>query len=80
MGPTNRHTFVMIDERPEVYLAEGTFEQVMNKGVNDFRDKEILKVRQGDVSEFSIQYHGRTYSFVLEEDKDASLSSSSTKL
>ena len=72
MGPTNRHTFVMIDERPEVYLAEGTFEQVMNKGVNDFREKEILKVRQSDVSEFSIQYQGRTFSFAREEDKDAS--------
>ncbi len=60
---TNRHTFVKIDDRPEIYLAEGTFDIVLNKALDDFRDREILKISRDAVSSFSVEYQGMTYAF-----------------
>jgi hypothetical protein len=68
---TNRHTFVKIDDRPEIYLAEGTFEQVQEKKIDDFRDRDVLRISRDAVSEFSVEYQGREYSFVNEGLKKA---------
>ncbi|MBP7737815.1 MAG: DUF4340 domain-containing protein [Spirochaetes bacterium] len=62
-GPTNRHTFVKIDDRPEVFLAEGTFEIVLNKTQDDFRDREIIKIRRDAVSAFTVEYQGMAFAF-----------------
>jgi hypothetical protein len=63
---TNRHTFIRVDDRPEIYLAEGTFDLVLNKSLDDFRDREVLKINRDSVSAFTVDYQGRTYAFSRE--------------
>ena len=63
---TNRHTFVKIDDRPEIYLAEGTFDIVMNRTQDDFRDREVLKIKPDAVSAFTVNYQGREFVFTKE--------------
>ena len=62
-SPTNRHTFVKIDDRPEIYLAEGTFDMVLNKELDDFRDREVLKVGRDAVSALTVEYQGMHFAF-----------------
>jgi len=66
---TNRHTFIRVDDRPEIYLAEGTFDLVLNRKLDDFRDHEVLKVNREAVSAFTVEYLGRTYAFSRERVK-----------
>ncbi len=62
-SPTNRHTFIRIGDQPEVYLAEGTFDPVMNKTVDDFREREMLKIAPDTVSELTVEHRGMTFAF-----------------
>lgn len=66
---TNRHTFIRINDQPEIYLADGTFDIVLNKSLDDFRDREVLKVNREAVSAFTVEYLGRTYAFSREQVK-----------
>lgn len=73
---TSQHTFVKIDDRPEIYLAEGTFDIVVNKTRDDFRDREVLKVKREAITAFTVNYQGREFVFAREagqkpEAKDA---------
>jgi hypothetical protein len=68
---TNRHTFIKVDDRPEIYLAEGTFDLVLNKSLDDFRDREVLKINRDAVSAFTVDYQGRTFAFSREPVKKA---------
>jgi hypothetical protein len=70
-SPTNRHTFIRVDDQPEIYLAEGTFDLVLNKSLDDFRDREVLKINREAVSSFTVEYQGRTYAFSREQVKKA---------
>ncbi len=65
-SPTGRHTFVRIDDRPEIYLAEGTFDVVINKSVEDLRDREIVKVKRDAVTALTVEHRGRTFTFARE--------------
>jgi hypothetical protein len=68
---TNRHTFIRVDDRPEIYLADGTFDLVLNKSLEDFRDHEVLKINRDTVSAFTVEYQGRIYAFSREPVKKA---------
>ncbi len=73
---TNRHTYMRIDGKPEVYLVSGTFDREVNKSVDELRDKEILNIGKDSIEELEISYRGRTFLFSkkIEEkkpDKDA---------
>ncbi len=70
-SPTNRHTFVKIDDRPEIFLAEGTFDIVLNKELNDFRDKEVLKIRRDAVSAFTVEHQGMAFVFTRTKEAKA---------
>lgn len=61
---TNRHTFVKINDQPEIYLAEGTFDLVINKTIDDFRDKEIVKISHASISDMTVDYQGAVYTFM----------------
>lgn len=66
---TNRHTFVRLDDRPEIYLAEGTFDIVLNKSADDFRDREVLKIKTDAVSAITVDYRGMTFAFSRAKEK-----------
>ncbi len=68
---TNRHTYMRIDGKPEVYLVSGTFDREVNRSVDELRDKEILNIGKDSIEELGISYKGRTFLFTkkLEEKK-----------
>lgn len=55
---TGRHTFIRIDDRPDIYLAEGTFDLTLIKTLDDHRDKNVASIKKDSVSEFTIEYQG----------------------
>ena len=63
---TGRHTFVRVDDRPEVFLAEGVFEGLFDKQVEDLRNREIFRAARGDVSGFEINCGGKITAFARE--------------
>lgn len=65
----SQHTFVKIDNRPEIYLATGTFDIVTNRSQDDFRDREVLKISPDAVSAFTVNYLGREFAFSKEAAK-----------
>lgn len=68
---TNRHTFVKIDDRPEIYLAEGTFDIILNKTLDDFRDREVLKIKRDAVSAFTVEHQGMVFAFTRTKEAKA---------
>jgi hypothetical protein len=68
---TGRHTFVKVNDKPEIYLAEGTFDIIQNKKADDFRDKDVLKITRGSVSSFTVEYQGAVFAFSRESDQNA---------
>jgi hypothetical protein len=70
-SPTNRHTFIRIGDQPEIFLAEGTFDLVMNKSIDDFREREMLKIAPDTVSDITVEYQGRTFAFFRTAEKKA---------
>ena len=59
---TNRHTYVRINQKPEVYLIAGSFEHEFNKTVDELRDKEIFKADKESINSLELTYKGRKYS------------------
>ena len=53
-APSNRHTFVMLNEKPEVYLAMGNFSDRFRIDPEAFIDKAVLLFKVDAVSGFSI--------------------------
>ena len=76
---TGQHTFVKIDNRPEIYLAAGTFDIVVNKGEDDFRDREVLRIGRGAVKEFTVNYNGLEFAFSKEAAKKTGAKDSKEK-
>lgn len=60
---TYRHTYVRLAERPEIYLASGSLSDDFNKSIDDFRDREIVKISKGAVESFELVNRGRKLSF-----------------
>lgn len=60
---TNRHTYMRIDGKPEVYLVSETFDREVNKTVDELRDKEILNIGKDSIEELEVSYRGRTFLF-----------------
>jgi hypothetical protein len=66
---TGRQTFLRIDDRPDIYLAEATFDLLLNKSVDDFRNKEILKVKRDSISGITINYRGNQFALTRNFEK-----------
>lgn len=68
---TNRHSYVRIDGKPEIYLVSETFDSVLDKTAEDLRDRKIMDVKKDAISSFEIRYRGAVYNFskIIEEKK-----------
>jgi len=60
---TGKHTYVRIDNKPEVYQVAGILEGDLKMGVEDLRDMEIFRISKDAVKEFEVKYRGRTFAF-----------------
>ena len=62
-SPTNRHTFITLESGKAVYLASGVFDGLLNKTVDQLRDKTIIKISRDAVSSFKVTQKGRSFVF-----------------
>jgi len=68
-GSTGRHSYLLVDNRPEVYQGAVSFAAETKSTLDDFRDRVIMKVSKDAVSSFAVKYRGRTFAFNREEIK-----------
>jgi len=68
---TFHHTYIKIDNKPEIYLAAETFNRILNKTADDLRSKEIFKIDSKEITYFEINHRGRIFAFskIVEEKK-----------
>ncbi len=69
-GTTGQHSYLLVDNRPEIYLGAVTFKGDFNRSVEAYRDKVVMKVSKDAVSSIAVKYRGRTFSFMKEEIKE----------
>ncbi len=62
-GSTYRHTYARIDDKPEIYLLNGTYDSVFDKTVDDLRDKDVLKITKDGILSLEITYGGAAFAF-----------------
>lgn len=66
---TNKHIYIKMDGRPDVYLAAGNIDSVVLKNEDDFRNREIVKIPPDAVSSFEITSRGRKFSFIKKSEE-----------
>lgn len=49
-------TYVRVADEDEVYTVDGFLESSFNRGLNDWRDKTLIRVRQGDITKVAFNY------------------------
>jgi len=69
-GSTNNHSYLKVGDRNEVYLASGIMKNDFTRPVGDLRNKVIFNIRKPDVKEFSINYGGKNFNFLLNPSKN----------
>lgn len=60
---TGRHTYITVDNAKDVYLASGVFDRLLNKTVDQLRDKNIMKIGRDAVMSFQVKYGSHLYVF-----------------
>ena len=60
---TNRHTYITVNNKPEIYMASGVFDSLLDKTVEQMRDKTIMKVSREAVSYFEVMHNGKKFVF-----------------
>ncbi|MCA1794112.1 MAG: DUF4340 domain-containing protein, partial [Desulfobacteraceae bacterium] len=56
---TFNHTFVMLENNPDIYHAKGSFRTHFDKTVAEFRDKQVLDFLQSAIKKVTIQIQGK---------------------
>jgi len=54
-APSYQHTFVKLDDNPNVYHAKGTFKETFNISLEDLRDKIVFAFKQNDIFHIQIK-------------------------
>ena len=64
-SPANNHSYVLIDDKKEIYLASGITKSDFILSAQDLREKKIFDIKDSDVKSFSISYAGKNFVFQL---------------
>ncbi|MCL1912141.1 MAG: DUF4340 domain-containing protein [Leptospirales bacterium] len=59
----SRHTFIRIDDKPEVYQTDETFSPESDMNAEAYRDRDICKIKKEDIVSLSISYNGKNFTF-----------------
>ncbi len=57
-APTFNHTFVMLENDPNIYHATDSFRQHFDKTVNGFRDKQVMDFAEAAITGITIEARG----------------------
>ena len=58
-APTYNHTFVMLENDPNIYHAKDSFRSHFDKSLNEFRDRRVLSFMTGDITGITIAAQDR---------------------
>ena len=59
----SRHIYVRIDDKPEIYKTVETFSAESDMNVDAYRDKNICKIEQEDITSLTFSHKGKTFTF-----------------
>jgi hypothetical protein len=54
-APTFNHTFVMLENDPNIYHANDNFRSHFNKSMDEFRDRQVLSFQEKDIEKITLQ-------------------------
>ena len=54
-APTYNHTFVMLENDPNIYQANDSFRSHFNKSLDEFRDRRVLTFQEAHIKAITIQ-------------------------
>lgn len=60
---TGRHSFIRINDKPEVYQTDTVFYSEHDMNLQEYRDKNICKIKEGDIISAAVTYNGKTFTF-----------------
>ncbi len=66
---TKKHTYLMIPDNENIYLAKGDFSFLADKNYSDFRSKKILSLNTNEITSISWREGGKNYSFINDNGK-----------
>ena len=53
-APTFNHTFVMLENDPDIYQANDSFRAHFNKSLDEFRDRQVLTFQEDDIEKITL--------------------------
>ncbi len=66
-APTFNHTFVMLENDPNIYHATDSFRQHFDKTVNGFRDKQVMNFTEASITGITIETQGKQTHLTAQE-------------
>ena len=66
-APTFNHTFVMLENDPNIYHAADSFRQHFDKTVNEFRDKQVMDFTEASITGITIEAQGKQTHLTAQE-------------
>jgi hypothetical protein len=57
-APSGNHTFVMLKNDTRVFQADNSFRDQFDKSVDEFRDKEVLRLKPADINTIFLEKNG----------------------
>lgn len=67
---TFNHTFVMLKDDKNIYLANGNFKSNFDKTQDDYRDKKVLELNEESIKRFTIEKDGISKTLISKEGKN----------
>ena len=60
---TGNHTFIMLEGDSRIYHAAKNFRKEFNKGMDDYRNKQVLSFKRGNITRFTVETQGVSQTF-----------------
>ena len=67
-APTYSHTFVKLKNNKNVYYAKNNFRSDFDKSIDDLRDKKIIEITKGIISDIKITKNNKSIVFIKSQE------------
>jgi hypothetical protein len=80
-APTQKHTFIILDDQKNIFHAKGNLRRIFNKTIDNLRDKQIQKISMEDIKSIELSKGNINKSIIRKElSKDDTKSDTKEKL
>jgi len=69
-APTYSHTFIKLKNNNSVYYAKGNFKNNFDKTLDDLRDKKVMELTKGIISDIKIINNKKSFTFFKTQEVD----------